>query len=46
MKRKLEITNHIVQNKKYFVGPVAGNEYEMVIPVLSPDPSTNKRLII
>jgi apocytochrome f len=27
------------------VGPVAGNEYnEMVIPVLSPDPSTNKKI--
>jgi apocytochrome f len=39
------ITN-IVQNKNILVvGPVAGNEYnEMVIPVLSPDPSTNKKI--
>jgi hypothetical protein len=48
MKRKLEtITNHIVQNKKNILVVSSGNEYnEMVIPVLSPDPSTNKRLII
>jgi hypothetical protein len=45
-KNKRSLYNTIQSNKrKYLVGPISGDKYqEIVFPLLSPDPATNKNV--